>query len=100
MTSYGAVQGHIFPGGGRKGRSNEREADMARKSYWVQWLDERWKVRHQQTTLTTHVIKADAVEAGEKAAKADQPSELFICRKDGTIEDRRTYGQDPYPPKG
>lgn len=71
-----------------------------RQSYWVQYLDSCWKVRHNLRTLSTHVVKDDAVDAGVKVAKANQPSELVICRMDGTIEDKRTYGDDPYPPKG
>lgn len=72
----------------------------ARKQYWIQYLDERWKVRHASQTLSSHLLKADAVDAGVKVAMANQPSELIICRMDGTIEDKRTYGDDPYPPKG
>jgi hypothetical protein len=71
-----------------------------RKTYWVQYLDNRWKVRYQSTTLSVHVVKSDAIDAGVKVAKANAPSELIICRQDGTIEDRRTYGGDPYPPQG
>lgn len=73
---------------------------MARKRYWVQYLDTRWKVRYNQSTLSSHVVKQDAVDAGVKEAKANQPSSLKICRMDGTIEDERTYGDDPYPPRG
>lgn len=72
----------------------------ARKQFWVQYLETRWKVRHNGATLSTHVLKEDAVDAGVKHAKANTPSELIICRMDGTIEDKRTYGDDPYPPKG
>jgi hypothetical protein len=67
---------------------------MARKQCWVQYLDARWKVRHNQTTLSVHVVKQDAVDAGVKVAKANQPSELVICTMDGRIEDKRTYGAD------
>lgn len=73
---------------------------MARKTYWVQWLSERWNVRHDGTTLSSHVVKDPAVEAGVKAARSNPPSELYICTKDGKIEDRRTYGDDPHPPRG
>jgi hypothetical protein len=73
---------------------------VARKGYWVQWLDDRWKVRYSQQTLSTHTTKPPAIDAGVTVAKANQPSELFICDKNGTIEDRRTYGDDPYPPAG
>jgi uncharacterized protein DUF2188 len=71
-----------------------------RQTYWVQYLEQRWKVRHNLRTLSTHVLKSDAIDAGVKVARANQPSELLICRQDGTIEDRRTYGDDPYPPPG
>lgn len=73
---------------------------MARKQYWVQYLQDRWKVRHDGTTLSSHVVKTDAVDAGVKVAQANKPSSLKICRMDGTIEDERTYGDDPYPPRG
>lgn len=73
---------------------------MARKQYWVQWLDQRWKVRHEQQTLSSHLAKSAAVDAGVSVAKNNTPSSLKICRQDGTIEDERTYGNDPYPPRG
>lgn len=73
---------------------------MARKIYWVQFVSQSWAVRHSQQTLSTHVLKDDAITAGVKVATANQPSSLKICRKDGTIEDERTYGNDPYPPRG
>jgi Uncharacterized protein conserved in bacteria (DUF2188) len=72
----------------------------ARKQYWVQWLQERWKVRKDRTTLSSHIVKSDAVDAGVKAARANTPSSLKICRRDGTVEDERTYGDDPFPPRG
>lgn len=71
-----------------------------RKTYWVRYIAERWTVRHDQQTLSTHVVKSDAIDAGVKVAKANEPSSLKICRMDGTVEDERTYGNDPFPPKG
>jgi Uncharacterized protein conserved in bacteria (DUF2188) len=71
-----------------------------RKIYWVQYIGQRWAVRHAQQTISSHVLKDDAVSAGVRVAKANAPSSLKICRMDGTIEDERTYGADPYPPKG
>lgn len=73
---------------------------MARQQFWVQWLDELWKVRHNRRTLSSHSVKPSAINAGALVAQTHQPSELFICRVDGTIEDRRTYGDDPYPSRG
>lgn len=71
-----------------------------RKQYRVQYLDQRWKVRHQGTTLSSHILKEEAVSAGQKVAKANAPSQLVVHRMDGTIEYEYTYGSDPYPPRG
>jgi hypothetical protein len=71
-----------------------------RKKYWVQYISEMWHVRHDSETLSKHFTKAVAVDAGVKVAKANAPSSLYICLMDGTIEDERTYEDDPYPPKG
>ncbi|MCR1981393.1 DUF2188 domain-containing protein [Cellulosimicrobium cellulans] len=75
---------------------------MARKRYDVVYrsVADKWNVTHQQTTLSTHFTKEAAVSAGVDVAKRNAPSQLFIHRKDGTIEDERTYGDDPYPPRG
>jgi hypothetical protein len=50
-------------------------------------------------TLSTDVLKSDACRCRGKVATANQRSELIICRMDGTIGDKRTYGK-PYPPVG
>lgn len=71
-----------------------------RKTYWVQYFLQRWVVRHNGVSLSTHVTKDVAITAGVKVAKVNQPSELFICKMNGEIEDRRTYGDDPFPPRG
>ena len=57
-------------------------------------------VRYLQSTLSTHVTKETAVAAGQKVAKANQPSQLVVHKMDGTIEHEYTYGNDPYPPRG
>lgn len=73
---------------------------MARKVYRVQYIESRWKVRHDGLTLSNHVLKSDAITAGTKVAKANAPSQLVIHKMDGTIETEYTYGSDPYPPAG
>lgn len=73
---------------------------MARKVYRVQFISERWCVRHEGATLSSHVLKSDAVSSGQKVAKANRPSQLVVHRKDGTIEFEYTYDNDPYPPPG
>lgn len=71
-----------------------------RKQYWVRQETNQWAVKEGTQVLSTHTAKSDAVTAGVKVASANQPSSLRICRMDGTIEDERTYGDDPYPPRG
>jgi hypothetical protein len=51
-------------------------------------------IRHSAT-------KEPLVDAAPGIARAvGGPAQLRIKREDGTIQDERTYGQDPYPPKG
>lgn len=72
----------------------------ARKKFWVRHESGRWVVKFDGRVLSTHIAKADAIAAGVTVAKGNQPSTLLICRMDGTIEDERTYGDDPFPPRG
>ena len=51
------------------------------------------KVSHHQT-------KPPAVAKAVQQAKQAELGEVRIKREDGTIQDERTYGKDPYPPKG
>jgi hypothetical protein len=44
-------------------------------------------------------VPAEAQAAGRAAAKKDGVEHL-IHKKDGTIGDRNSYGNDPHPPKG
>ena len=48
---------------------------------------------------STHDTKAEAQAAGRAAAKKDGVEHL-IHKKDGTIGERNSYGNDPQPPKG
>jgi hypothetical protein len=73
---------------------------MARKRYDVVPSGSRWAVTTGGGTLSTHVTKVEAITAGVTVARANQPSQLLIHRADGTIEDERTYENDPYPPRG
>ena len=59
-----------------------------------------WQVKHNGKVLSDHFLKQPAIDNGVAYAKANMPSQLLIHRADGTIEDERTYGQDPFPPRG
>ena len=73
---------------------------MKRNRYDVVPSANNWAVTSEGSTLSVHVLKTAAVETGVKFAKANQPSQLVIHRANGTIEDERTYGNDPFPPRG
>lgn len=63
--------------------------------------DVGWANRREggERASSTHDTKAEAQAAGRGAAKKDGVEHL-IHKKDGTIGDRNSYGNDPHPPKG
>ena len=63
--------------------------------------DGQWKNRVQTNSRASAVFdtKAEAVEAGKEQAK-NLHTEHVIKKLDGTIQNRNSYGNDPYPPKG
>jgi hypothetical protein len=73
---------------------------MARKRFDVVFRSSQWLVTHAASTVSAHLTKAAAVDAGVAVARRNAPSQLLIHRADGTIEDERTYENDPFPPRG
>ena len=59
-----------------------------------------WAVKSAGTTRAGKVFdnKADAVKYARDVAKKGQ-GELYVHGKDGTIQERRSYGKDPCPPR-
>jgi hypothetical protein len=49
--------------------------------------------------LSSHHTKENALNKGEKFAETSKV-EHFIHGKDGKIQERNSYGNDPFPPKG
>jgi len=43
--------------------------------------------------------KEDAEKYGRELSRKEQ-TELYIHKKDGRIQERSSYGKDPFPPKG
>jgi hypothetical protein len=70
------------------------------KNQWVVPHDDGWAVRGEGNQRLTETFdrKADAFEAGRRIAM-NQHSELIVQRQDGTIQERRSYGHDPFPPR-
>lgn len=60
------------------------------------WANRRAGAERVSKTFTT---KADAQASGRDTARRDS-TEHIIHRKDNTIGERNSYGNDPHPPKG
>lgn len=73
---------------------------MARRQYFVSPEGANWKLTHNGSVLARDANKAPIIAVGRVKAKGDQPSELIIQNADGTIAERETYGNDPFPPRG
>ncbi len=61
--------------------------------------DDGWAVKGAGNSKVTKTFETqkDAIQYGKQIAK-NQESELIIHRKDGTIRDKDSYGNDPAPP--
>lgn len=74
---------------------------MAKKNVHVVPKDGQWAVKTENAERPVKVTatQQEAIERAKEIAKNNQ-SELFVHRKDGTIRERNSYGNDPYPPEG
>ena len=59
-----------------------------------------WAVKGEGNSKATsiHETKTEAIKAGIEIAK-NQKSELIIHGRNGRIQDKDSYGNDPFPPK-
>lgn len=73
---------------------------MTRKRFDVVANGASWSVKYLAAVHYTSMLKSAAIDEGVRLARANEPSQLVIHRQDGTIEDERTYGNDPFPPRG
>ena len=60
-----------------------------------------WAVKNLGATRASKSFKTkdEAVKYGRKMSKSEK-TELYIHKKDGTIQNRNSYCNDPHPPKG
>jgi hypothetical protein len=75
---------------------------MERKRIWVSPNGEKWKVKTEGAGRASGNFnnKDEAIQKAIEIAKKDKPSQVIIQKQDGKIQEERTYGNDPYPPKG
>jgi hypothetical protein len=61
----------------------------------------RWenKIEGSVDPISTHRTKELATDKGEKISE-DRKVEHIIHGKDGKIQGRNSYGNDPFPPRG
>ena len=60
--------------------------------------DNGWANKVGGKAVSNHRTKEKAVEVGRSTAKKNE-SEHVIHKKDGTIGEKNSYGNDPNPPK-
>ncbi|HPG07698.1 MAG TPA: DUF2188 domain-containing protein [Saprospiraceae bacterium] len=60
---------------------------------------EGWAVVKSGASLVSGKFprKEDAIRYGRELSRKEQ-TELYIHKKDGTIQNRNSYGNDPFPP--
>ena len=66
-----------------------------RTTYWVMERLGVWIVRHDDVEIASLPSRTHAVAVAAQRAKADPPSEVLILGRNGTIEERRAFGDDP-----
>ena len=74
-----------------------------RKQYHVTQRDDgTWqgKARGADRASVVAETKAEVVKETTGIAKAQGNSQVFIHGTNGRVQEERTYGNDPYPPKG
>lgn len=74
---------------------------MGKNQHVTHRSDGKWQVKGEGNDRATSVTntQAEAASIAREIAR-NQKSELFIHRRDNTIRERDSYGNDPYPPKG
>lgn len=73
---------------------------MSGKNQYVVPVGKDWGVRGEKNTKLTKKTstKAEAIGIAKEIAK-NQQSELTILKRDGKIQNKNSYGNDPNPPK-
>lgn len=73
---------------------------MAKKTNHVVPSPSGWSVKKSGSSKASRSFsdKEKAVDYGKKLSK-NEKTELYIHKKNGMIQDKRSYGNDPNPPK-
>lgn len=73
---------------------------MSKKNQHVVPKGKDWAVKGAGNSKATKIVdtQAEAIRIAREIA-INQKSEVVIHRTDGTIRDKDSYGNDPFPPK-
>ena len=73
---------------------------MTKKDTHVVPRNVGWAVKKEGASRASKnfTTQADAVKFAKQLAQKEK-AELYVHRRDGTIRDRLSYGNDPFPPK-
>ncbi|WP_312820742.1 DUF2188 domain-containing protein [Kaistella carnis] len=73
---------------------------MAKRTNHVVPSSTGWAVKKSGSSRASRTFsdKEKAVDYGRKLSKTEK-TELYIHKKNGMIQDKRSYGNDPNPPK-
>jgi len=73
---------------------------VTKKGTHVVPRDNGWAVRKEGASRASKIFttQADAVKYARELAQKEK-AELYVHRRDGTIRERSSYGNDPFPPK-
>jgi hypothetical protein len=75
---------------------------MGRKVYDVKKDGDSWVVKGRDNERASAVTstKDEAVRKAAELGRNNGHAQVVIRKEDGKIQSERTYGDDPYPPKG
>jgi hypothetical protein len=71
-----------------------------KKNVWVSPRGDDWIVQREGANRASRVVhrKSEAEDIGRKIARREEV-EIIIQRKDGRIQEKDSYGNDPNPPR-
>lgn len=71
-----------------------------RTEFHVVPYNERWQITRDGAAVFELPTKIEAVQKAAAEGRLAHRAQVIIHKADGTIEEERTYGDDPFPPKG
>ena len=81
---------------------NYKKIMPRRKVFHIVFKEKKWLIKQEGTgkPIDSSITKEKAIEKARKIAKKESLSQLKIHKKNGRIQEERTYGEDPEEYKG